>query len=228
MSEPRLRVAEVFTSLQGEGIWSGVPSTFVRVSGCNLRCSWCDTPYASWNPEGPVLPVSRIVEDVVERATRHVVLTGGEPMLFDGIEHLADLLKQAGHVITIETAGTVFRQVQCDLMSISPKLSNSTPDGPWQKRHEETRLKVDILRNLTKGYQHQMKFVVSSNRDWEEIEAILHEVPIDPSRVLIMPEGTDSETLWNRARELAPQIVARGFRLCPRLHVDLFGNTRGT
>lgn len=124
-----LRIAEIFTSLQGEGLWLGTPSTFVRISGCNLRCTWCDTPYASWNPEGSVRSVDEITNDVAGRNVAHIVLTGGEPMLFDPVEELASALRERGHTITIETAGTVFRELPCDLMSISPKLSNSTP-GP--------------------------------------------------------------------------------------------------
>lgn len=207
-----------------------MPSTFVRVSGCNLRCSWCDTPYASWNPEGPVLSVSEIVDQAVRGNCGDVVITGGEPMLFDATIELATCLKTLGKTITIETAGTVYRDLPCDLMSISPKLSNSTPVLlEWTARHEATRIKLEVLRALTQAYTHQLKFVVSSDDDWSEIDQILDKVPnTDPERVLIMPEGTDSATLWQRARDLVPEIMRRGFRLCPRLHVDLYGNTRGT
>src|SRR5687768_3452828 len=122
----KLRIAEIFESIQGEGIWLGTPSTFVRVSGCNLRCVWCDTPYASWIPEGPTMSIDELLEKV-RPTISHVVLTGGEPMLFDPIEELARRLKERGHIITIETAGTVYRELPCDLMSISPKLTHSTP-----------------------------------------------------------------------------------------------------
>ena len=128
-SNERLRIAEIFGSVQGEGIWVGVPSVFVRVSGCNLRCAWCDTPYASWNPEGPTLTVTEVLRRVEEYRINHVVLTGGEPMLFDPIEDLARKLKDRNNTITIETAGTIVRDLPCDLMSISPKLANSTPNA---------------------------------------------------------------------------------------------------
>src|SRR5947207_6356342 len=113
-----MRIAEIFYSIQGEGKLTGVPSVFVRVSGCNLRCVWCDTPYASWNPEGPVRPIGDIAAEALDAKAKHVVLTGGEPMLFDAIVPLAQLLKRAGHSITVETAGTVYRKLPCDLMSI--------------------------------------------------------------------------------------------------------------
>src|SRR5829696_7945417 len=99
-------VSEVFYSIQGEGELTGVPSVFVRTSGCNLRCSWCDTKYASWEPEGDELSVEAIVEKVLSYPARHVVLTGGEPLVAKGIRELAQRLHEAGWHITIETAGT--------------------------------------------------------------------------------------------------------------------------
>ena len=228
----RLRIAEIFASIQGEGTLVGVPSTFVRISGCNLRCTWCDTPYASWNPEGPVLALGDIVAKVEELGIRHVVVTGGEPMLFEPVVDLTRMLAEKGHHITIETAGTVFREVACDLMSISPKLSNSTPDDPvWRDRHEATRSDLTPLRSLLAGYEYQLKFVVnpeSGTDDLGEIQALLTDLGADRGRVLLMAEGTDAETLHRRERLLAPVCMQTGFRLTPRLHVDLFGNARGT
>jgi len=211
----------------------GVPSTFVRVSGCNLRCVWCDTPYASWSPEGPMKAISEIVEEVSRVAIDHVVLTGGEPMLFDPIEDLASALKELGHTITIETAGTIFRDVPCDLMSISPKLANSTPgaESSWKDRHDSTRLNFEVLQSLIDMYSYQLKFVVNPDKgdDLTEIEGILgHLKGIESNRVLLMPEGTDSQTLHRRAKMLVEPAIARNWRLTQRLHIDLFGNTKGT
>jgi 7-carboxy-7-deazaguanine synthase len=226
-----LRVAEIFNSIQGEGIWMGTPSVFVRLSGCNLRCSWCDTPYASWKPEGPVLGLEEIVSKVKAFGSRHVVLTGGEPMLFEPIVELASKLRELEHVITIETAGTVYREVPCDLMSISPKLSNSIPsDAEWKERHDRTRLNFDALASLVEGYNCQLKFVVTSpEKDVPEIRSILERLPgVQPDRVLIMPEGVEARALDERLRSLVPLSMETGWRLAPRLHVTLFGNKRGT
>lgn len=226
----KLRIAEIFTSIQGEGLWAGVPSTFVRVSGCNLRCSWCDTPYASWNPEGELLSLDEILDQVPD-APRDVVLTGGEPMLFDGIEALAKALRIRGHRITIETAGTVFREVECDLMSISPKLANSTPsDHIWTERHEKTRLDRHPLLALTGRYACQLKFVVNPDHDFEgqieEVETLI--APLSKHPVLLMAEGVDATTLDRRERALVSLCIAHDWHLSPRLHVRWFGNTRGT
>lgn len=233
MAEPKLRISEIFASVQGEGIWVGVPSVFVRTSGCNLRCTWCDTPYASWNPEGPVIALEEILAEVAKHHIDHVVLTGGEPMLFEPIEQLAVSLKERGHTITIETAGTVYRDLPCDLMSISPKLANSTPDAEsgWAERHETTRLDREPLHRLLKKYNSQLKFVVNPDvpGDLEEIEALLSDLPqIPPERILLMAEGIDSATLHRRMQALVPLCMAKNWRLTPRMHVDLFGNTRGT
>jgi len=233
VGSPKLRIAEIFASVQGEGRFVGVPSTFIRISGCNLRCTWCDTPYASWSPEGPTLALDEILETVEQFSTEHVVVTGGEPMLFEAVENLVEELKRRGRTITIETAGTVYRELACDLMSISPKLANSTPsvESGWKDRHETVRLDRAPLRQLMSRYACQLKFVVDpdSTGDVEEIDALLASLPkISPEQVLLMPEGIDSETLNRRMRALVPICMQRNWRLTPRLHVDLFGNSRGT
>lgn len=229
----RLRIAEIFASIQGEGQWVGIPSVFVRLSGCNLRCVWCDTPYASWEPEGPVREVPDVVAEVAALGVRHVVVTGGEPMLFDATVELCASLRELDRVITIETAGTIYRDLACDLMSISPKLANSTPsvDSGWSERHDRTRHNPDVLAQLVTKHPYQLKFVVNPEKgnDLAEIDHFMHYLPEScKQRVILMPEGVDSETLWRRARLLAPICLERGWRLGPRLHVDLFGNTRGT
>src|ERR1700722_487273 len=138
-SSTRLKISEVFHSIQGEGALVGVPSVFIRTSGCNLRCSWCDTPYTSWQPEGNELALEQILDEVKAHPARHVVVTGGEPMILPDIVPLTERLRALGLHITVETAGTVFRPVACDLMSISPKLSNSSPEGPLAVQHDRLR-----------------------------------------------------------------------------------------
>ncbi|MDX2065768.1 MAG: 7-carboxy-7-deazaguanine synthase QueE [Fimbriimonadaceae bacterium] len=225
-----LKIAEIFASVQGEGVFVGVPSVFVRVSGCNLRCHWCDTPYASWHPEGESASVAEVVARVRAYGVRHVVLTGGEPMLFDEMAELAQHLAAAGHHLTFETAGTVDRLVPCDLMSISPKLAHSTPADPdWGPRHEARRLNLPVLRSLIARYPSQLKFVVSSPEDLDEIAALLAQLhPLPPDRVVLMPEGVVAEVLAERAAWIVPACIERGWRYSPRLHIDLFGNRRGT
>lgn len=230
----KLRISETFESIQGEGIWAGIPSQFVRVSGCNLRCVWCDTPYASWNPEGPIRTVEDIAEQCIASPIQHVVLTGGEPMLFEGIKLLTQILRDHEKVITIETAGTVYQDLHCDLMSISPKLANSTPSQfpIVAKKHEGMRINLESLTSLISQYPTQLKFVVNPDQGLEDIEEILNllsQLPkISQERVILMPEGTNSSDLWRRATLLVETCMSHGWRLSPRLHIDLFGNKKGT
>jgi 7-carboxy-7-deazaguanine synthase len=229
-----MRIAEIFHSIQGEGLLTGVPSVFIRTSGCNLRCDWCDTPYASWKPEGPEMPVSEILKKISLWNCNHVVLTGGEPMIAPDLKELAEVLKKQEKHITIETAGTILpNSIPCDLASISPKLSNSTPsserDPAWAKKHEAARLQPEVISEWIRKYPFQLKFVVSSENDLAEIKDLLSRLPPVPlHQILLMPEGIDVKTLATRSPWLVDICKREGFRFCPRLHIDLFGHKRGT
>src|SRR5947199_6637187 len=139
-----MKIAEIFYSIQGEGVLTGVPSVFVRTSGCPLHCGWCDTDYTSWKPEGTHHTVAEVVERVAAYPARHVVITGGEPLIAEEIEALCAALRDKRYHITIETAAVAFKPVACDLASLSPKLSNSTPrkreGGRFAEHHEKLRL----------------------------------------------------------------------------------------
>ncbi len=223
-----MKIAEIFYSIQGEGSLLGVPSVFVRTSGCNLRCSWCDTPYTSWHPEGEDCSLDEIVRQVSAYPARHVVVTGGEPMIAPEIVALTERLHALKLHITIETAGTVMAPVACDLMSISPKLANSTPEGAWAAQHERTRIQPDVLRELAARYPHQFKFVVMGPGDLDEIASLVGELGIDRAQVILMAEGIDAAVLRERGVWLAEICKREGYRFSPRLHVDLYGNRRGT
>src|SRR5260370_16242027 len=158
---------------------------------------------------------------------RHVVLTGGEPMTARQAVELTERLRARGLHITIETAGTVFHSVACDLMSISPKLSHSTPPGSWAATHERLRLQPAVLLQLMRTYEYQLKFVVADPKDIEEIRSLLDQIDADRSKVILMPEGIDPAILHERAACIAEICKDEGFRFSPRLHVDLYGNRRG-
>lgn len=249
----RLPISETFVSIQGEGKLTGVPSLFIRTSGCNLRCTWCDTPYASWKPDGEQRTIDSLIDEAraaAARGVRHVVVTGGEPMMFAQTTELTRRLAApveaggAGMHITIETAGTVIppQGVTCHLMSISPKLANSTPPasgdsrdplGVWSARHEERRLNIPVLQRLLDEFpgsasaDRQLKFVIASEADLVEIDALLAQLRgWKPADILLMPEGTPPTA---EHRDAAVKLcLARGWRYCHRLHLDLFGNVRGT
>lgn len=228
-----MNVSEIYFSIQGEGKLTGVPSAFIRTSGCNLRCHWCDTPYTSWEPKGESLTPSQVVESLARFPTTFAVLTGGEPMIAPGVEELTILLRERGYHLTIETAGTVWKNVVCDLASVSPKLKNSTPitreGGRWAHMHDEARINLNVIRQFMACDDYQLKFVVDAPDDIVEIEELMHclDHP-DRSCVLLMPQGVSSEELTQRGRWLAEVCKDRGFRYCPRLHIMMYGNTRGT
>jgi 7-carboxy-7-deazaguanine synthase len=228
-----MKIAEIYKSIQGEGRLTGTPSVFVRASGCNLRCWFCDTPYASWQPEGQDYAVDEIIAEIEEWDCRHVVITGGEPMLFAELIPLCRELKDRGRHITIETAGTLYLPAVCDLMSISPKLSGSGPNPDrhprWARRHERDRCRPEVLARLMAEYDFQLKFVVDQPEDIGEIEQLLLELPeVSADRVLLMPQGRSGEELAAHRTWLPSLCEERGWTYCPRRQIEWFGPVRGT
>jgi 7-carboxy-7-deazaguanine synthase len=228
-----MRIAEIYQSIQGEGLLTGTPSVFLRASGCNLRCWFCDTPYASWSPEGHDWSVDEIITRAAQWRCDHVVVTGGEPMLFAELIPLTERLRDVGKHITVETAGTLYLPVACNLMSISPKMSNSTPsaerDARWHVRHEQARRAPDIVRRLMSAYAYQLKFVIDAPADCDEVEEYLRQFPgVDRGRVLLMPQGVEPHELAERSAWLEPYCQQHGLRFCPRRHIEWFGPVRGT
>ncbi len=240
-----MNIAEIFASLQGEGLLAGTPSTFVRTSGCNLRCVWCDTPYTSWEPEGEQLSVAEVFDRVRSLPPRHAVVTGGEPLLFPEAVELCRQLRRAGWHVTVETAGTVLPEDAerlaaepiADLMSISPKLVSATPPvgtpGRWRERHEAARRRDDVLAALMAAGPYQLKFVIDSPADLAEAVAWLDDLGlaaggVDPAAVCLMPQGRSDEELAATAAWLEPECRRLGVQFAPRHHVAWFGHVRGT
>ena len=253
-----LPINELFASLQGEGILAGQPSTFVRTSGCNLRCWFCDSYHTSWEPTGAWLDVDDIVASVADRTPDHVVVTGGEPLIHDGVADLLSALDDRGYHLTVETNGTIVPSpdTPIDLASVSPKLASSTPtaDRPpagvdpadsdvtdaeidrWSETHETERIDRDALATLVDRYETQLKFVVTGPDDIPEISALVADVRerlTDPTgllddRVLLMPEGQTRERLAETRRVVADLALEHGYRYTPRLHVDLWNDAPET
>ena len=178
------------------------------------------------------MSVADIVAEVRRYSSaRHVVVTGGEPMIAPGIVALTEQLSARRYHITMETAGTVFEPVQCHLMSISPKLSNSTPhhrdEGRWAAQHDRLRIQTEVLKDLCATYPHQLKFVVMNSSDLDEITELLDILKSPVDSVILMPEGRDSAALRERSLWLVEVCKERGYRFSPRLHVDLWGDRRG-
>jgi 7-carboxy-7-deazaguanine synthase len=233
-----MRIAEIYASLQGEGLLAGTPSVFVRTSGCNLRCHWCDTPFTSWEPVGEHRSVADVAAATAAFGRQHAVITGGEPLLLPEVADLCRTLRDRRLHITIETAGTVFLDAPADLVSISPKLASSAPPadtpGRWADRHEQDRRRDDVILALMAGGNYQLKFVIDSPADLAEATAWIGDLEaarpdgIDRSRVLFMPQGRGPEELARTTEWLGPECRARGVQLAHRYHIEWFGHTRGT
>ncbi len=183
------------------------------------------------------MPVQHILDAVAAQMSRHVVITGGEPMMQRELPELISGLRAMGRHITIETAGTLWQDVPMDLASISPKLTNSTPmdDTTWAPLHSQRRLNWDVLHQFATAktiLERQWKFVVCKPEDIQEIDAILADIskvmPVNPSDVILMPEGVTAEVVQSRNGWLAELCRQRGFRFGMRLHILLYGNKRGT
>ncbi len=216
----RMRVAEVFRSIQGEGVTAGLPSVFVRLQGCSLGCRFCDTRYA-WAPEGGTdLALDDVLDRVHDFGTHNVVVTGGEPLESPAFVPLVDGLRIRGHRIEVETAAFLLPpDVAADQWNASVKLANS--GVPRERRIHPAAIRALVTREAW------FKFVVRRADDVEEVEAVVAEHAIPRDRVLLMPEGTTRGEVLARTAWLTDLCQRHGFRLSPRLHIVLWGARRG-
>ncbi|PEQ14049.1 pyrroloquinoline quinone biosynthesis protein PqqE [Novosphingobium sp. PC22D] len=231
---------EIFASIQGEGISAGAPCAFVRLSRCNLACAWCDTAY-TWRFTGDNRPhrdaraferkANQIALDEADVAARiaalgqaRLVVTGGEPLL-QGAALARMLALLPGVRVEIETNGTVAPHPALDPLvaqfNVSPKLAHSGNPA-------DLALVPERLAAYAADERAWFKFVVSEPDDLDAIEALRREYAIAPERVFVMPEGRDSQSLRARGQWLAEACPRFGYRFTDRLHIHLFGDTRGT
>ncbi|QDV82413.1 7-carboxy-7-deazaguanine synthase QueE [Stieleria magnilauensis] len=229
----QLLVSETFLSRQGEGRLTGTESFFIRTSGCNLRCWFCDTPYASWDPSGDRQSIESLVDAARQSGAEHVVLTGGEPLLPAAATELSHALMEAGFHLTIETAGTIDKPIPCDLLSLSPKLADSTPDPQqhprWSRLHEQRRMPLDTMRKLIDAaIAFQLKFVVGDAAQFDEVQDVSRGLEVDNDDVYIMPQGVTNAQMDAAERWLRPLAESAGYQYCDRMQIRWFGNRRGT
>jgi 7-carboxy-7-deazaguanine synthase len=226
-------VSEIFFSIQGEGVHSGTPAVFLRTYYCNLTCTWCDTKY-TWLDQAKSKPGvdyrSMSAEDILgaisEYGCKHLVLTGGEPLIHqEALEPLLATLKAAGFFIEVETNGTIApspRMVELvDCFNVSPKLSSSLIEL-------SKRVRAESLRAFARTDKAWFKFVISDPKDLVEVEAVVSEFSITRDRVILMPEGIDAATILARSRWLIELCKEKDLRFGTRLHILVFGNRRGT
>ena len=219
--------------MQGEGVHSGTPSVFLRTYRCNLSCTWCDSKY-TWLDQDKArsgvdytpMPASAVIDKITSYGCKHLVLTGGEPLLHQRV--LAPILaglKGSGFFIEVETNGTIAPSAELeasvDCFNVSPKISNSLVE-------EGVRIRPDSLKAFVRSRKAWFKFVVCDQKDLAEIEGVVSKFGLPRDRVILMPEGIDTATLLARGRWLVDVCKEKGVRFSLRLHILLFGNKRGT
>lgn len=227
-------LSEMFASIQGEGVSTGVPSVFVRLAECNLKCAWCDTKYTwDWEHVDRAANVREVSGDDVEArvvelagaGTRNVVVTGGEPMLQQAeMAPVLARLRARGFRVEVETSGTIEPVAEMaavvDQWNVSPKLASS-----GNKR--SARLRAGPLAWFAAAPNACWKVVVTSQDELAEVAELAAQWSVPAARITVMPEGTDAATLNARAAWLVPACVERGWRFGTRLHVLLWGAERG-
>jgi len=223
MKNDKINISEIFYSIQGEGFLAGVPSVFIRLAGCPLRCKFCDTKYANDSKTGGIKTIDEIVKQVKKYKTDYIVITGGEPMVCPDLSLLCNALKK--YHITIETAGIKFvSDLKCDLMSISPKLSNAY----LKKGDKKKYLKIDQLKKLIKDCNYQLKFVIEKAGDIKEVEKTLKELKnVNRSKVMLMPQARNQAEYLKKSFLVTRLCKNHNFAFSPRLHIMLWGGKRG-
>lgn len=236
-----MRIVEEFKSCQGEGKYIGVPSYFIRTTGCNLRCAWknpdgsvtkCDTPYTSWNPEmGKTFDINKFIwNNKKEPIGSHVVITGGEPLLQIDISDVVKTLQNNHYEVTLETNGTIFNpNIHNAFLSISPKLKSSyAATGKELDKHTANNHFLEPTRQwMSSDNDYQIKFVCNSEDDLKEILNIQKQLSIPSNKIYLMPQGITKEQLRERQKTLFEACIKYNYNYAPRLHIEVFGNKRG-
>jgi 7-carboxy-7-deazaguanine synthase len=225
----KIKVCEIFKSIQGEGRLEGVPSVLVRLFGCNLNCGWCDAKYRFPLEKSFEITDSDLIDRLFSYNCKNIVITGGEPMINPQISEIVDLLKGSGFHITIETNATVIKKVDCDLISMSPKLSHSIPHNSSSQKiieqHNKARINLEAIRFFIRDFDYQIKFVVRDRmEDFEEVKNILNQIgEYDLLKVLIMPLASSRAQLYKVQKHIVRLCVENGLRYANRLQLQIWG-----
>lgn len=228
-----IAVSEIFYSIQGEGTNVGKPAVFLRTFYCNLTCRWCDTKYTwlnqnqakanidytTWAPED-------LARSVLGYGCKHLVITGGEPMLQQReLEVLLQNIKDNGVYVEVETNGTIPPTLKMldlvDQFNVSLKTFNSGVES-------KVRIKEKSISAFVKAGTAWFKFVICEPKDIDEVEDLLMRFHLPRDRVILMPEGVEAETLARRSLWISETCKQKGYRFSPRLHIFLYGNVRGS
>lgn len=225
-----IQICEMFYSIQGEGRLQGVPSVFLRLTGCNLNCEWCDTSEVLENHTRVKYTDGELLQEIKKYPCSHVVITGGEPTLCREINSWILLFKENGYMVTVETNATIPINLACDLVSMSPKLSNSIPVSAGNRgimdSHDRKRINIEAIKNFIKHQDYQIKFVCRAlQSDMDEVKGILEQIgTYDNTKVMIMPLADSRDELYAIQRDLVRLCISNNFRYANRLQLQIWDN----
>lgn len=223
LTKNNMKVNEIFQGFQGEGKTVGQNAVFLRLSGCTLKCKWCDTKY---HKDGKVMPIEEVAEEILKYNTANLIITGGEPLLWqDDIVELIDMLarERVRYNVTIETNGTVIPKrkllERVALFSCSPKLANSG-------NKMEDRIKFDALESLSLAYNSTFKFVVQDKANLDEVKFLEAQIPLRKEDIYLMKEGQTRKSQME-VEKVLDLCVQEGYNFSPRTHIIFFNDKRG-
>ncbi len=208
-----MKINEMFLSIQGEGIYIGVPMFFIRLTGCNLRCEWCDTKYAFY--EGEDMGIEEIMRRVRNAGVEWVCITGGEPLLQDDVYKLIDALLKEGHRVLLETNGSISIENLPTEENLVVSLDIKTPSSRM-----ENAMRFENLDYL--GPKDFVKFVIADERDFEYAKGIIERYKIEQDIVFQPVGGTDLKWLVEKVLNSRMNV-----RVLPQLHKIIWGEQRG-
>ncbi len=223
-----LKISEIFNSIQGEGIYVGTPTTFVRLAICNYACSWCDTKYSwmgNYSHEWKEMAAEEVLSQIGE-GEKHVCFTGGEPMVqADQLQLVSSKLKNRDHFLTVETNGSIYEPEKhsrlFDFWTVSPKLSGSGM---------RDRLDLQVLKDIFANEEGQLKFVVTFKEELNEIFDILESFDSASPQTVLQPEWYTWKDRYEEALRMLVEETAdwpNRPRVLPQLHKLIWGERRG-
>jgi len=237
-----LLAEDSFISIQGEGKFTGVPSFFVRTLNCNLRCCWknedgtitkCDTAYASFPPfkDKKNFDLIQTVNTLEQyKNVKHIVLTGGEPMLQNDIVRTVQNFIDLNYNVTIETNGTIYKRLpRTTFLSISPKLTSSYSQTNSNDKalHISNNNFITTVQKLINRHNFQLKFVINNKEDLKEVLQIQKSLNVKSENIYLMPQGVTTKQLNTKKEWLINTCIEHGYNYCNRLHIELWGNVKG-
>ncbi len=227
-----INICELFQSIQGEGNLQGMPSVILRLTGCNLNCKWCDTQMLLKDNKGIEYTDEMLLKVLQGYNCSHIIITGGEPTINTNLNELIKILKDNGYYVTVETNATNIIDLDCNLVSMSPKLSNSVPftkqDEDKLAEYNKQRININAIKHYIQNNNYQIKFVCRGlQSDIDEVKNILKLIgEYDSTKVMIMPLADSREQLYFVQKELIRLCVKNNLRYANRLQLQVWNNEK--